>query len=76
MAGLARPAPTQSRPVARDLRATVPAQADLFGDLPPLDKWDIPAPTDHDRALGLLDGCLPDSVLVSGRTHLSRRSAG
>jgi hypothetical protein len=58
-----------------DLRVPVPPEADLFGDLPPLDEWDIPAPIDHDRELGLVDGGLPGAVLVTGYTSLRRHGA-
>jgi hypothetical protein len=56
-----------------DLAAPVPTEPELFGHLPPLDDtWDTPAPADHDRALGVTDGRLPDPILVAAHTSLRR----
>jgi hypothetical protein len=58
-----------------DLRNPVPAEPDLFGHLPPLDEWDSASDGEYDTALQLVDGRLPDPVLVYGHTYLSRQGA-
>jgi hypothetical protein len=58
-----------------ELRSPVPADPQLFGRLPPLDEWDVPTALDFERALDLIDGQLPDSVVVAGYTELRRRGA-
>ncbi|MFI5851535.1 hypothetical protein ACIA7R_27510 [Micromonospora chalcea] len=58
-----------------DLRSAVPVEAELFGHLPPLDEWDDPDPGDYDRAFGLVDGRLTESVIVAGSTDVSRSGA-
>ncbi len=56
-----------------DLGVPVPAEADFFGAVAPIDDaWDAPAVADHDRALGLVDGGLPEQVIVAGSTTLRR----
>ncbi|MEW9533628.1 hypothetical protein [Microbispora sp. NPDC049125] len=58
-----------------DLRHPVPAEPGLFGHLPPLDDWDTPADKDYDDALGLVDGRVPDRIVVAGHTHVNRSGA-
>jgi hypothetical protein len=58
-----------------DRRSAVPADADLFGHLPPIDEWDSAADTEYDRAFGLTGGNLSALVLVAGYTDLQRPGA-
>ena len=59
-----------------DLGTPVPAEAELFGHLPPLDDtWDTPRAAEFDRALGLVEGQFPDAVRVAASTRLSRSQA-
>ncbi|MEV4296080.1 ATP-binding protein [Microbispora rosea] len=58
-----------------DLRHPVPAEPGLFGRLPPLDDWDTPADKDYDDALGLVDGRVPDRIVVAGHTTVNRSGA-
>jgi hypothetical protein len=53
-----------------ELRSPVPADTELFGNLPPLDDWQEPLRGDYDRVLGLVDNRLPDSVMVDGHIAL------
>ncbi|MGO1053077.1 hypothetical protein [Crossiella sp. CA198] len=53
-----------------ELRSPVPIEADLFGHTTPLEEWLDPAHEDYDRALELVDGQLPEKVVVSGYTSL------
>jgi hypothetical protein len=55
-----------------DLRSAVPAEPDLFGHLRPLDEWTAPIDDEYDAALQLVEGHLPDPVLVTGSTSLHR----
>jgi len=58
-----------------DLRSAVPAEPQLFGMLPPIDVWVSPDSAEFDRVMGLIDGRLPDPVLVAGHGWLHRRGA-
>lgn len=62
-------------PWLTDLRSQVPAEAELFGHLPPLDHWEIPTAVDHDSVFGFEDGSLQDQVLVDGHISLHRPGA-
>lgn len=55
-----------------DLRSAVPLDPELFGHLPSLDEWDVPHRADYDYAFGLIEGQLPDEVVVAGYTRLCR----
>ncbi|MFB8168296.1 hypothetical protein ACFC60_10145 [Kitasatospora purpeofusca] len=59
-----------------DFGGPVPLEPELFGRLAPLDTdWDTPKPAEYDRVLGLVDGQLPDAILVAASTNLSRPGA-
>jgi hypothetical protein len=55
-----------------ELRSPVPIDAELFGNLPPLDEWENPRLVDHERCLGLANGRLPDEVVVDGHISVHR----
>ncbi|MFC9250401.1 NACHT domain-containing protein [Amycolatopsis thailandensis] len=59
-------------PWRADLRSPVPAEADLFGNLSPLDQWEVSEIEEFDRALRLRDSQLLDPVLVAGHATLHR----
>jgi hypothetical protein len=58
-----------------DLRTPVPVEPGLFGHLPPRAEWDVADLNDYDRALGLVDGGLPETVIVAGSISVSRSGA-
>jgi hypothetical protein len=72
-AWLRRHLPESENTWLADLRNPVPIEPDLLGELPPLEEWFTPSDHAYDNALHLVDGQLPDAVLVAGRTSLSRR---
>jgi len=58
-----------------DLGTPVPREPSLFGRLTPLGKWDVANRKDYDCALGLVNGGLPEAVVVAGSISLSRSSS-
>ncbi|MCO7219246.1 ATP-binding protein [Klenkia sp. PcliD-1-E] len=67
--------PTDTEIWLSDLRAPVPVEPGLFGHLPPLGEWETPEPEEYDRAFGLVDGGLPETVIVAGSMNVSRAGA-
>ncbi len=55
-----------------ELRSPVPTDAEVFNMPSSIDEWEAPHGDAHDRVLGLVDGRLPEEVLVDGHLTLHR----
>jgi hypothetical protein len=64
--------PASSSRWLADLRSPVPIDAESFDEISPLDAWNDPSPHDYDRVIGLVEGSLPEWVVVAAGAETSR----